>query len=109
MIRFIAKPRKPVRRWRAVTLIAGIIGKDGLILSADSEESIAEPNALRTQGQKLHVIHNALSNWKVLIAGAGDTDYIGMAKDFIAEKVHASVTANDAQIVEAIRKAINEM
>jgi len=44
----------------------------------------------------------------VVIAGAGDVDHIGMARDFIEERRDNS-PANDADIVSAIRSSVNEV
>jgi hypothetical protein len=91
-----------------VTLIAGIMGVNGLMLSADTEESIPEPNALRTHGEKIYVLQPSLSDWKIVIAGAGDVDWIGMIRDFIWDNASTG-NGTDAEILSAIRKAIHEI
>ena len=86
----------------AVTLIAGIKATGGLILSADTEEVISEPPLLRSHGEKIHVLSDTVSDWRIIVAGAGSVDYIGMARDLIREKT-ISTPAHDADIIKAIR------
>lgn len=89
-----------------MTLIAGIVCSDGLVMVADSEEVLGQE--LRTRGEKLHLIYDPQSDWRIVLAGAGDVDYILMARDFISEKVRETkVTGKD--IVDSIRSATHEI
>jgi hypothetical protein len=89
-----------------VTLIAGICCREGLILIADTEEVLE--GALKTYSEKMYYLSSAMGNWQAVIAGAGDVDYILMARDLIKEKLE-STRGNDADIIEAIRDSIHEM
>jgi hypothetical protein len=76
----------------ALTLISGMITTGGLILAADTEEVISQPPLLRTTGEKIYVLSDLPwrgGGWRAVIAGAGDVDYVGMAKDLIEEKIRA--------------------
>lgn len=44
---------------------------------------------------KIHIISPHDSPWKAAMAGAGDLDFILMARDFIREKIEASTNATD--------------
>jgi hypothetical protein len=75
-------------------------------MTADTEEVLGD--ALKTRGEKLHYIYDPTSSWKVVLAGAGDLDYILMVRDFIEDKLKAS-KGNDADIIEAIRDSVHEI
>lgn len=96
------------RRERALTLIAGIRTGEGLILSADTRTVIQEPPLLSSRAEKIHVLSDRMSDWRIVMAGAGHNDFIGMARDFIREKTMAS-PANDVDILRAIRESIAEI
>jgi len=89
-----------------LTLIAAIMSRDALIMSADTEEVI--PDALRTRGEKIHIISPTSAEWKLVVAGAGDVDYICMARDLIEEKVSCSEGTNQ-EITDAIRDATSQI
>ena len=92
-----------------MTLITGIIGTHGLILAADSEEQISQPNALRTRADNFQIFNGQQPTpWTVALTGSGDSDWIGMAKDFIEEAIRAT-DGTDKQIIDCIRKAIHEI
>jgi len=91
-----------------VTLIAGLQTATGLILAADTEEVISAPPLLRSRGEKIHVLSDGTSDWKIIVAGAGSVDYIGMARDFIREKTAASA-GEDTDIIRAIRESVHEI
>jgi len=94
------------RRLKALTLVAGIKSRDGIILAADSEEVI--PQALRTNAQKIRILYDSQSDWEVLAAGAGDVDYIRMIGDLIQEKI-AVGSGLHADISTAIRETVHEV
>jgi hypothetical protein len=89
-----------------LTLVAGIRCADGLIIAADTEEVLGD--ALRTYGEKVHLLYSPMADWKIVLAGAGDLDYILMVRDLIEEKVKSG-GAKDTEIIEAIRESIHEM
>jgi hypothetical protein len=99
---------KRPRRELGLTLIASMKCHGGLIMAADTEEVMSEPPLLRSNREKLRVLSDHMSAWKVVIGGAGEYDYIGMVGDIINEKVSSSPgTATD--IRRAIREAVTEV
>ena len=80
-------------REKSMTIAAAIFGQNGTVLAADSEEVI--PDAFRGRGEKIHIISPHDSPWKAAMAGAGDLDFILMTRDFIREKIEASINATD--------------
>jgi hypothetical protein len=91
-----------------LTLIAATKTLEGLIVSADTEEVIPESPALSSRAEKIHVLSDGVSDWRIVVAGAGDADFIGMARDFIREKTAAG-PGKDRDIVKAIRDSIAEI
>jgi len=89
-----------------MTLIAAMRCAGGLVLTAETEEVL--PQTLRTTAEKIYVLNDPGTDWKVVIAGAGAVDYVGMAVDLIRENITSSHGQSES-IVPAIRKAINEL
>src|SRR5436309_2819828 len=97
---------------RSLTLIASLKCTDGLILAADTEEVITEPPLLRTRREKLRILQTpAMSNWSVVLGGAGEYDYIGMIGDFIEEKLSDSnsLSLTQGDIDNGIRAAVAQV
>jgi hypothetical protein len=93
-----------------LTLIASLKCHDGLVLAADSEEVISEPPLLRTHREKLRVLQTAvISNWKIVVGGSGEYDYIGMIGDLIEEKVSQLGGPDPGKVDNAIRSAVAEV
>jgi hypothetical protein len=96
-------------RSKAVTLIAAVRCKEGIILTADSEETLGD--ALKTNNEKLRLIQPyaiAASRWMMVLAGAGDVEYIRMAGDLIEERLQ-KLSGTDTEIITAIRQSIHQM
>jgi len=104
----VEPPRPKLRpKEMAVTLIAGIKTRGGLVLAADTEEIIQD--ALRSEGQKLHIVRRPIgADWSMVIAGAGFVDYIGMARDLIAENLPQPKYSH-SEIVQSVRKSVREL
>lgn len=93
-----------------MTLIASLKCADGLVLAADSEEVISEPPLLRTHKEKLRNLQlSASSNWRIVIGGSGEYDYIGMIGDLIEEKVSQFGAPDPGKIDNCIRAAVAEV
>jgi hypothetical protein len=96
----------------SLTLIASMRCTDGLILGADTEEVISEPPLLRTRREKIRVLETpAVADWRIVLGGAGEYDYIGMIGDFIEEKLRTcgSLLPNRADVDNSIRAAVAEV
>jgi len=86
-----------------VTVAAGIVCSDGLLICADSEVT-AEPS--KRQREKVHCFQNYL-----VVTGAGSGDFIKMAFDKLCDKYKSSrpVNVSDArQIAEDLVLKIHE-
>jgi hypothetical protein len=96
----------------SLTLIASLRCSDGLILAADTEEVITEPPLLRTRREKIRVLETpAISNWRVILGGAGEYDYIGMIGDLIEERISncGTFSPTHAHIGNSIRAAVAQV
>lgn len=91
-----------------MSAIGAIRCQNALVMCADNEEII--PEALRTRGEKIHILPMSSmgDSWRMILAGAGDVDWTHMAKDLIAEKIAASA-GNDSDIIKSIRASISEI
>jgi hypothetical protein len=95
---------------KSLTLIASMKCSDGLILAADTEEVISEPPLLRTRREKLRVLQRpGISNWSIVLGGAGEYDYIGMIGDLIEDKLSQSLCPAQGDIDKCIRAAVAEV
>jgi hypothetical protein len=96
---------------KSLTLIASLRCVDGLILGADTQEVISEPPLLKTTREKLRVLRNpVVSDWSIVLGGAGEYDYIGMIGDFIEEKVSQSASSpTQGDIDNGIRAAVAQV
>jgi hypothetical protein len=110
---FQPKPKRQHEKVKGKVMAMSAIGAircmGGLVMCADTEEVI--PEALRTRGEKLHVmpaVRFGDDSWVIVLSGAGDVDWTHMAKDFIEERV-ATGTGTDAEIIHAIRTSISEI
>ena len=59
-----------------MTVAAGFLCKDGIIVAADTQESYGYPGALKSEVLKID--HSQQSTWSIAIAGAGDSGYVQM-------------------------------
>lgn len=93
MVQCLIKPRtaegivRPKRR-QYVTIAAGIVASDGLILAADSHESVDD--YLKVFRPKLVDIPLMSSELKCVIAGAGDGPFIDMLVERISDALELS-------------------
>lgn len=93
-----------------MTLIASMKCVDGLILAADTEETI--PEALKTSTEKLRVLDiPAISECRVVAAGSGDVGFIRMVGDFIEDKFGESgiLVHSQKDVERHIRAAVVEV
>lgn len=105
MIQCRIKPRtaesivRPKRR-QYVTIAAGIVASDGLILAADSHESVDD--YLKVFRPKLVDIPLVSSELKCVIAGSGDGPFIDMLVERISDALESSnpYTAEAKQLIQ---------
>jgi hypothetical protein len=107
----LSKPKsvRPRER-RYVTIAAGIVGSDGLILAADSLETVDD--YLKVFRPKLVALPLVSEELKCVIAGSGTGPFIDMLVERISEKLdHANpyIASAKQSIQEAITQICNEV
>lgn len=71
-LRLEPRPRRPTERKRRVTIAAGMMCSDGIVLCADTELTLSSLKASRA---KIFVTAEHISDFRMAIASAGDYDF----------------------------------
>lgn len=99
-----------------MTLIAGTKCKDGVVIAADTEHT---DGVVKFQEHKLnvypsdrvmtcHLSELAQSPYRVVVAGAGSSDYIKMAADCIRDKIRDCPDRRMVEMCEAVKSSVRE-
>jgi 20S proteasome alpha/beta subunit len=72
-----------------VTIGAGFICKDGIVVASDTQESTGYAGYIK--GEKLKIDFSRQNTWSIAITGAGDSNYV----DMCAQKVMNSCAITD--------------
>jgi len=96
--------RKPERR--RVTLIAGFLTRDAIVMAADSEEVISD--YAKTSTQKIGII-NFYGNWLMAIGGAGDAPYIDLFQETLHKRLSLFQKFEFSKIESVIRATLHEI
>jgi len=79
-------PLKPSERRRKVTIAAGFMCQDGILLCADTE--LTYTDILKYEGSKVRTFQD--SETALAITGAGDWEYLRMAFDKVVDRIETS-------------------
>lgn len=99
-----------------MTLIAGMKCRDGIVIAADTEHT---DGVVKFQEHKLnvypservmacHLSQLAESPYRVVVAGAGSSDYIKMAADCIRDKIQDNSGHTMVEMCEAVKFSVRD-
>ena len=101
----LVKPQRPKDR-RVMTIAAGVMCPDGIVLAADSQETVGE--SLKVYKPKLIELPLISSDLKVVVVGSGIGPFIDVLMERISEQLDL-VNPYLASARQAIQAAINQV
>src|ERR1700685_498617 len=93
-----------------MTVIVGLLCRDGLVIASDSQESDDNTGMKRLDVTKVYDTgHFGFENAEIIVAGTGASAYIARAAELIKEKGLAPQLASPRSLATVVEDAIGEM
>ena len=84
-----------------MTILAGLRCFDGILLCADTEQTV--PDILKTRAEKIYLVSGGpTANWELVMGGAGMVEFIEMTRDLLGERI-ALTPGSATDIMDTVR------
>jgi 20S proteasome alpha/beta subunit len=98
------------RRVNPMTVLVGIVCKDGIVIAADSQESDAEAGMKRLDVKKIYDTSSfGFIDITLILAGTGTSAYIARSVEVIREHGYQPIFVTPRNVADAVENSVREM